>query len=373
MDPKNLSLYEQVLVIGVKLAKMIEVSPERLRQLEYIGLDESELSLLASHRDVFAKVVDEVVDRFYARIGEQPHLMQIIGRVSNMERLKETQRVYWMSLADGTVDELYIANRIKIGQVHSRIGLTTDYYLGSYMIYLDIAADLLQQIVPDRWTQVVHVLSKMFNLDSQLVLEAYEMKEKEKINNLVADQQRMLEAITSAVQELTAMIVELDQSAALMADNAMKTAEAQEKAHTLTGELGEEILHIEQMGSLIREISDQSHLLGLNAAIEAAHAGELGRGFEVVAGEVRKLATNSKKAMDEIQDKVSGITRKLGLVEQESEQTSINARNQAASSQELAAFVKMMEKLADDLESLQHDYDIQQQSQHNVPAINRRR
>ncbi|MGE7827171.1 protoglobin domain-containing protein [Paenibacillus sp. NPDC093718] len=344
---------------------MIDVSPKRRQQLEYIGLDEQGLELLANHRDVFAKVVEEVVNRFYAQIGTQPQLMQIIERTSTVERLKETQRVYWMSLAAGRVDETYIAERIKIGQVHSRIGLKTDYYLGSYMVYLDIATDLLKQIVPDQWIQVVHALSKMFNLDSQLVLEAYEMKEKEKINNLVSDQQRMLEAITNAVQELTAMIVELDQSAALMADNAIKTAEAQDKAHTLTSELGEEILHIEQMGSLIREISDQSHLLGLNAAIEAAHAGELGRGFEVVAGEVRKLATHSKKAMDEIQDKVSGIIRKLGLVEKESEKTSMNARNQAASSQELAAFVKMMEKLADDLESLQHEYDVQK---HDVQA-----
>ncbi|MEC0305288.1 globin-coupled sensor protein [Paenibacillus lautus] len=346
---------------------MIDVSPKRRQQLEYIGLDEQGLELLANHRDVFAKVVEEVVNRFYAQIGTQPHLMQIIERTSNVERLKETQRVYWMSLAAGRVDDAYIAERIKIGQVHSRIGLKTDYYLGSYMVYLDIATDLLKQIVPDQWIHVVHALSKMFNLDSQLVLEAYEMKEKEKINHLVSDQQRMLEAITNAVQELTAMIVELDQSAALMADNAIKTAEAQDKAHSLTSELGEEILHIEQMGSLIREISDQSHLLGLNAAIEAAHAGELGRGFEVVAGEVRKLATNSKKAMDEIQDKVSGIIRKLGLVEQESEKTSMNARNQAASSQELAAFVKMMEKLADDLESLQHDYDVQK---HDVQEEN---
>ena len=49
--------------------------------------------------------------------------MQIIERTSTVERLKETQRVYWMSLAAGRVDETYIAERIKIGQVHSRIGL----------------------------------------------------------------------------------------------------------------------------------------------------------------------------------------------------------------------------------------------------------
>ncbi|NMO96007.1 globin-coupled sensor protein [Paenibacillus lemnae] len=333
---------------------MINVSPERQNQLNYIGLKEQELSLLSEHAGVFRSVVDEVVDRLYDRIESQPHLKDMIHRHSTVDRLKQTQREYWMSLTAGVVDDSYISNRILVGQIHSRIGLNTDYYLGTYMIYLDIATQLLQQSIPDRWTQVVHALSKMFNLDSQLVLEAYDLKEKENIQSLVDEQKTMLEAITAAVQELSAMIVELEQSAALMAENAAKTAEAQEKAHTLTAELNQEVLHIEQMGTLIREIADQSHLVGLNAAIEAAHAGELGRGFEVVAGEVRKLASHSRGAMEQIQDKVGGIVRKLAEVERESEQTSINARNQAASSQELAAFVRMMEKLASDLEALQH-------------------
>ncbi|WP_054956972.1 globin-coupled sensor protein [Paenibacillus dakarensis] len=332
---------------------MINVSPVRLKQLDYLGLKDEDLLLLADHRHIFAKAVEEVVSRFYERIGTQPELMKIIDNTSTVDRLKETQRGYWMSLADGVVDEAYINNRIKIGQVHSRIGLSVDYYLGSYMVYLDIATDLLKQMAPDQWIHVIHALSKMFNLDSQLVLEAYNIKEKELIQSLAADQKHMLEAITAAVQELTAMIVELDQSASQMADNATKAAEAQEKSHALTEELNEEILQIEQMSSLIREISDQSHLLGLNAAIEAAHAGEYGRGFEVVAGEIRKLASHSRTAMEEVRSKVSGIISKLGLMAHESEQTSINARNQAASSQELSAFVKMMEKLAEDLETLQ--------------------
>lgn len=347
---------------------MINVSEKRRRQLDYMGLDEAALRLLADYRHVFAKVVHEVVDRFYQQIGTQPELLQIIDRVSTMERLKETQRQYWMSLVDGVVDEPYIQNRIKIGQIHSKIGLNTDYYLGSYMVYLDIAADVLKQAVPGEWMKVIHALSKMFNLDSQLVLEAYQVKEQEKIEQLVEEQQHMLEAITGAVQELTAMVVELDQSAALMAENAMKTADAQDKAHSLTVELGQEMLHIEKMGDLIKEISDQSHLLGLNAAIEAAHAGEFGRGFEVVAGEVRKLASNSRSAMEEIQSKVSSITGKLKQVEEKSEISSANAREQAASSQELAAFVKMMEKLAEDLEVLQHKNDGQKPSAEAVGA-----
>ncbi|WP_285848675.1 methyl-accepting chemotaxis protein [Paenibacillus sp. MER TA 81-3] len=55
-------------------------------------------------------------------------------------------------------------------------------------------------------------------------------------------------------------------------------------------ELNKEVSDIHNMGNVMRGISEQSHLLDLNAAIEAAKAGEHGRGFSIVADEVRKLA-----------------------------------------------------------------------------------
>lgn len=332
---------------------MINVSAERKKQLDYTGITEEDLKLLASHQPVFQKVVDQVVERFYAHIEKQPELMLIIERFSTIERLKNTQSEYWLSLCAGTIDEAFIQNRIRVGAVHSRIGLTTNWYLGMYMIYLDIAADLLKNEVPSEWISVIHSLTKMFNFDSQLVLEAYDEKETAKIQSMVVEKQHMLTAINQIVQELAAMMEELDGSAQSIAETAITTAESQDHAHELIESLNAEVEEINEMGTMIRDISNQTHLLGLNAAIEAAHAGEHGRGFEVVANEVRKLALTSRQAQEQIQAKLEQISEKLATVKQESEQTSVNARHQAASSEELHAFVQMIEKVASDLRQLQ--------------------
>lgn len=149
------------------------------------------------------------------------------------------------------------------------------------------------------------------------------------------------------------MMVELSEGSQSVSETAMHTAKLQEKTYSQVERLSSKIGEINSIGTLLQEITDQTHLIGLNAAIEAAHAGEYGRGFAIVANEIRKLASNSKESLLNIKSKIKEISDALTEVMKDSEQISRLSREQAARSQDLASFVHMIEKVTQELEHLE--------------------
>lgn len=124
-----------------------------------------------------------------------------------------------------------------------------------------------------------------------------------------------MEAVSSAVAELSASIHEINGHVVQSSQITSKASEQASQTAVLAKDLGEASSKIGNITTLINDIADQINLLALNAAIEAARAGDAGRGFAVVADEVKKLSTQTSGAVAQIQTQINSMQSATKLTE----------------------------------------------------------
>jgi heme-based aerotactic transducer len=307
------------------------------KQIKMIALTKEDLSIINILQPYVMENIYEIVEQFYKNLTNEPALLQIINNNSTIDRLKHTLKQHISEMFDGIIDQSYIQKRIRIAHVHVQIGLQTKWYMCAFQDLLLSLSTIIEKnlVVREDYFLAIRAVSKLLNLEQQIVLEAYDdeslrlrMKveqEKIQIKEDVVSSSQNLAAIS---EETNATFYQLDHQTKEIIGLAKKGTElsimAEERAIIGKKQLSKQnesmanVIHsvddiskdvhvvqditsqMEEIISLVKGVADQTNLLSINAAIEAARAGEHGRGFAVVAEEVRKLSEETKHSVTNV-------------------------------------------------------------------------
>ncbi|HVP07309.1 MAG TPA: methyl-accepting chemotaxis protein [Candidatus Acidoferrum sp.] len=333
---KNFSSYRDAQTQVVDLVKPMAAAAEKFMSLcdemRKNGEDEMAKAQSAAVTLVISFIIGAVliglaVAFFIARGVSQP-IAKVVAATQQMNReFADFERVMQ------AIAENDLTHKVHQSTIES-IGLNSKDEIGTLVKAVEATLESKAKLGNSmtRMTEnLTGIIMKLTENARELVSASTQIaSSSEEMSKGAKDQADQVNQVSTAVEEMTATILESSKNAG-EATNAAKGASdtattggrivndtiqgmqkiagvVRESAQSI-GKLAKSADQIGEIIGVIDDIADQTNLLALNAAIEAARAGEQGRGFAVVADEVRKLAERTGKATGEITEMIKGIQK----------------------------------------------------------------
>ena len=315
-----------------KLAKLDELNENNQHSVLFQKPLIADESCMACHQDGKVKEGDVLgvlelrisTQSFYDQIDKSENYLLLTMLVAGVlalfglyvffekELVKPLNRLRDMAkdLSDGSGD---LTKRLAI-KSKDEVGLTSSY-VNTFIQTIQETISLSKRVSLEN----THTCKGLLDMSNVLASNSCEQfKLVDKVNSLA---QNVSENLEVAKDSATATTDDINQTESILEEFVKNLSDSIELITTsaqsqqdILGSVEELTIHAEQIKSvlsIINDIADQTNLLALNAAIEAARAGEHGRGFAVVADEVRKLAERTQKSLNEIAANVNLVTQSI--------------------------------------------------------------
>ena len=332
---------------------------ETRQRLAFSQIDERAAADMRQSKDLILRHLQAQLDLYFDHYAGFEQTSRLIKSSDQIANSKAMYAEHWALILDGTFDETYEASAIRIGELlYARMGFELCWYIAGYGLVLtgllqsvaDSAPGVFDWRAKQKKADLQRVIVKAATFDMSMVISAYmEARRRgrgETLQHLASDFE---EAIGGAATIVSSSANELENSAASLTTAAEDTqrrsaevasvfehvsesvqavAAAAEQLASSVEEIGRQVHEssrvatgaadhasktdarinelsdaAERVGDVVRlitSIAERTNLLALNATIEAAKAGEAGRGFAIVASEVKALATQTSKATEEV-------------------------------------------------------------------------
>lgn len=340
--------------------KYVENSDNDAR-LRFMQIGSNTNLLLEEFWKVVLPHLPDILSGFYTHVTSVPALAKMIG--NQTDHLKKTQSLHWERLFSGRFDENYFNGVKTIGLIHNKIGLEPRWYIGGYNYVLSRLTDLASETYrwsPTKQKSVIRAVNCAVMLDMDIaisvyqealladraqremkldaLMQAFDVKAQDLVHTVAEAAEELqltaknmsgiatktngqtvavaaaaeeastnVQTVAAAAEQLSSSVTEISRQVAQSSLIASKAVAEAQRTNDIVTALADSAEKISTIVQLINTIAGQTNLLALNATIEAARAGTAGKGFSVVASEVKNLANQTAKATEDIGQQVTQI------------------------------------------------------------------